>query len=62
MLRERQEQYLLQIFKIDKFGNYLVADPLNGDRLLHLDPLRHNMAERRIAKDTFALIQDMVLA
>ena len=34
----------------------------NGDRLLDLDPLRHNMAERRIAKDTFALIQDMVLA
>ena len=28
----------------------------NGDRLLDLDLLRHNMAERRIAKDAFALI------
>ena len=25
---ERHEKYLLQILKIDKFGNYLVADPL----------------------------------
>ena len=28
MLRERHEQYLLQILKIDKFGNYLVVEPL----------------------------------
>ena len=34
----------------------------NGNHLLDLDPLRHNMAERKIARDTFALIQDMVLA
>ena len=29
MLRERHEQYLLQILKIDKFGKYSVVDPLN---------------------------------
>ena len=27
-LRERHEQYLLQISKIDKFGNHSIVDPL----------------------------------
>ena len=31
MLIERDEKYLLQILKIDKFGNYIVADPLNEE-------------------------------
>ena len=30
--------------------------------LLLLVPLKHSKADRRMAKDTFALIQDMVLA
>ena len=30
--------------------------------LLLLVPLRHSKADRRMAKDTFALIQDMVVA
>ena len=29
--------------------------------LLHLVPLRHSKADRRIAEDTLALIQDMVM-
>ena len=30
--------------------------------LLHLVPLRHSKADRRMAKDTLALIKDMVVA
>ena len=29
--------------------------------LLHLVPLRHSKADRRMAKDTLALVQDMVV-
>ena len=30
--------------------------------LLHLAPLRHSKADRRMAKDILALIKDMVVA